>query len=108
MSYEGEEKTKEMKKPPQQIPTRIEKANKMYRERANKHHKAITFKPGDLVWLYLRKERFPSRRRNKIMPRGVQNCMVKCFGRNLLLKHDLTFISLQGGFVHTLRSAPMS
>ena len=35
----------------------------MYKARANKHRKAITFKPGDLVWLQLRKERFPSRRK---------------------------------------------
>ena len=43
--------------------------HEMYKARANKHCKAITFKPGDLVWLYLRKERFPSRRNNKLIPR---------------------------------------
>ena len=42
----------------------------MYKVRANKHRKVITFKLGDLVWLHLRKERFPSRRKNKFMPRG--------------------------------------
>jgi len=30
----------------------------------------IKFKSGDLVWLHLRKERFHSKRKNKIMARG--------------------------------------
>jgi len=42
----------------------------MYKARANKHCKGLTFKPGDLVWLHLRKERFPSRGRNKLVLRG--------------------------------------
>ena len=42
----------------------------MYKARANKHRKALAFKLGDLIWLHLRKERFPSWRRNKLMPRG--------------------------------------
>ena len=41
-----------------------------YKVRANKHRKAITFKAVDLVWLHLTKGRFPSRRKNKLMPRG--------------------------------------
>jgi len=42
----------------------------MYKAKANKHRKAITFKPRDLVWMHCRKERFPSRRKNKPMPRS--------------------------------------
>jgi len=42
----------------------------MYKARANKRRKAITFKPGDLVWIHLRNERFPSKRKNKLMPRS--------------------------------------
>jgi len=30
----------------------------------------LEFKPGDLVWLHLRNERFPSRRKNKVMARS--------------------------------------
>ena len=70
VSYEAEEKAKEMKKLHQEIRAKIEKTNEMYKARANKHRKAITFKPGDLVWIHLRKERFPSRRKNKLMPRS--------------------------------------
>ena len=38
-----------MKKLHQEILTKIEKTNEMYKARANKHCKAIAFKPGDLV-----------------------------------------------------------
>ncbi|WVZ97503.1 hypothetical protein U9M48_043030 [Paspalum notatum var. saurae] len=36
----------------------------------NKHQKKITFEPSDLVWLHLRKECFPEKRKSKLMPRG--------------------------------------
>jgi len=50
VSYEAEERAKEMKKLHQQIRAKIEKTNEMYKARANKHRKALTFKPGDLVF----------------------------------------------------------
>jgi len=69
VSCVAKETVRDMKKLHQQIRANIEKTNEMYKARANKHCKAITFKPRDLVRLHLRKERFPSRR-NKLMPRG--------------------------------------
>ncbi|XP_022683199.1 uncharacterized protein LOC111257603, partial [Setaria italica] len=33
--------------------------------------KHVTFAPGDLVWLHLRKDRFPTLRRSKLMPRAA-------------------------------------
>ena len=30
----------------------------------------MRFEPGDWVWVYMRKERFPEQRRSKLMPRG--------------------------------------
>jgi hypothetical protein len=36
----------------------------------NKHRKKVLFKPGDLIWIHLRKERFPDQRKSKLMPRG--------------------------------------
>jgi hypothetical protein len=36
----------------------------------NKHRKKVLFEPGDLVWIYLRKECFPDQRKSKLMPRG--------------------------------------
>jgi len=49
VSYEAEEKAKEMKKLCQQIQAKIEKTNETYKARANKHRKALTFKPRGLV-----------------------------------------------------------
>jgi len=48
----------------------IEKTNATYKARANKHTKHLELNRGDPVWLHLRKERFPSRRQNKLMTRG--------------------------------------
>jgi len=57
-----------MKKLPQQV--KIEKTNEMYKARVNKYRKALTFKLGDLVWLHLRKERFPSAEKQAYAQRG--------------------------------------
>ena len=37
----------------------IEKMTRQYEKRANKGRKKMLFEPGDLVWIHLRKERFP-------------------------------------------------
>ena len=41
-----------------------------YQAHANKHRKKMVFQPGDLVWIHLRKERFPAKRKTKLMPRA--------------------------------------
>jgi hypothetical protein len=38
---------------------------------SSKERKLVTFEPGDMVWLHLRKDRFPTLRRSKLMPRAV-------------------------------------
>ncbi|XP_062188886.1 uncharacterized protein LOC133892188 [Phragmites australis] len=48
----------------------IAKRSKYYAAWANKHRKKVTFEPGDLVWVHLRKDRFPEKRKSKLMPRG--------------------------------------
>ena len=35
-----------------------------------KHKKKVVFQPRDLVWVHLKNERFPSRRKNKLMLRA--------------------------------------
>jgi hypothetical protein len=49
----------------------IEKINEKYRIAASKSHKEVKLEPGDLVWLYLRKEQFPKLRKSKLMSRAA-------------------------------------
>ncbi|KAK1680798.1 hypothetical protein QYE76_041646 [Lolium multiflorum] len=55
------EKTKEL----------IEKKGKSNAARMNKKRKELLFKPGDLVWVHFRKDRFPKLRKSKLKPRGA-------------------------------------
>ncbi|WVZ78207.1 hypothetical protein U9M48_025956 [Paspalum notatum var. saurae] len=48
----------------------IAKMNERYRVAGNKGRKEIKLEPGDLVWLYLRKDRFPDLRKSKLMLRA--------------------------------------
>ncbi|KAH0778741.1 hypothetical protein KY290_005168 [Solanum tuberosum] len=59
-----------MKKIHEQTRLAIEKKNKEVALRRNKGRKYVVFKPGDLVWVHMRKERFPSKRKTKLDPRG--------------------------------------
>lgn len=52
------------------VRSKIKKTNPSYQAQANKHKKKVVFQPGDLVWIHLRKERFPSKRKNKLMRRA--------------------------------------
>jgi translation initiation factor IF-1 len=49
----------------------IEKMNEKYRIAASKGRKKVKLEPGDLVWLHLRKERFPELRKCKLMSRAA-------------------------------------
>ncbi|WVZ80568.1 hypothetical protein U9M48_028035 [Paspalum notatum var. saurae] len=48
----------------------IEKMTKKYEKHANKGRRKVLFKPGDLVWVHLRKDRFPELRKSKLQPRA--------------------------------------
>ena len=39
---------------------RLEKSTQQYIKHSNKGRKELILKPGDLVWVHLRKERFPN------------------------------------------------
>ena len=43
--------------------------NAKYKLAGDKGRKHVVFAPGDLVWLHLRKDRFPNLRKSKLMPR---------------------------------------
>jgi len=67
-SADAEQRIEDIKKLHEQVRARIEKSNLSYQVQANKHMKLKVFQPGDLVWIHLRKERFPSKRKTKLMP----------------------------------------
>jgi hypothetical protein len=46
----------------------IEHMNTKYQIAGSKGRKEILFEPGDLVWLHLRKDRFPALHKSKLMP----------------------------------------
>ncbi|GKA41605.1 RNA-directed DNA polymerase [Tanacetum coccineum] len=56
---QGDEQSTQIKELHQQVRQQIDKHNKQYADRANKHRKRIVFHEGDLVWIHLRKERIP-------------------------------------------------
>ena len=66
---DAESKLKSMLKLHEQVQERIKAVNEAYKLRS-KNKKPRVFKEGDLVWVHLRKERFPSKRKNKLMPRA--------------------------------------
>jgi len=70
MNVKASKRVKEIQKFHKKVQEQIEKANERYQNQANKHRKQALFKPGDLVWVHLRKERFPSKRKSKLLPRA--------------------------------------
>jgi hypothetical protein len=48
----------------------IERINTKYKTSGDNGRKQLDFAPGDLVWLHLKKERFPDLRKSKLMPRA--------------------------------------
>ncbi|GJR28888.1 RNA-directed DNA polymerase [Tanacetum coccineum] len=44
--------------------------NEQYKEHADKHRNQVLYREGDLVWIHLRKEHFPTGRFGKLKPRG--------------------------------------
>ncbi|WVZ76541.1 hypothetical protein U9M48_024508 [Paspalum notatum var. saurae] len=49
----------------------IENMNEKYKLAGSKGRKQVLFEAGDLVWLHLRKERFPDFRKSKLMPQAA-------------------------------------
>ncbi|KAK1680998.1 hypothetical protein QYE76_041846 [Lolium multiflorum] len=49
----------------------IEKKGKSNAARMNKKRKEMLFKPGDMVWVHFRKDRFPKLWKSKLLPRGA-------------------------------------
>nr|GEX47085.1 RNA-directed DNA polymerase [Tanacetum cinerariifolium] len=70
VSVEGDERARQIKVLHAQVHEQIIKHNLQYQTRANKHRKQVLFEEGDLVWIHLRRARFPQRRFGKLHPRA--------------------------------------
>ncbi|KAL6140474.1 hypothetical protein ACLB2K_058776 [Fragaria x ananassa] len=69
-SGDAADQAKYIKQLHEQVRSNILKKNARYQAQTNKHQKPAIFKEGDLVWIHLRKERFPTRRYGKLKPRA--------------------------------------
>uniref|UniRef100_A0A2N9F9C1 Reverse transcriptase/retrotransposon-derived protein RNase H-like domain-containing protein n=1 Tax=Fagus sylvatica TaxID=28930 RepID=A0A2N9F9C1_FAGSY len=83
-SLDGQKKAEMVKKLHESVRQHIEKKNEQYANKANKGRRQVIFEPGDWVWVHMRKERFPARRRSKLHPRGDGPFQVTIRGRILL------------------------
>nr|GEY76652.1 RNA-directed DNA polymerase [Tanacetum cinerariifolium] len=66
---EGETRPKKIQELHMQVREQIIKHYMQYQHRGNQHRKRVVFNKGDLVWIHLRKERFPRGRFGKLRPR---------------------------------------
>ena len=69
-SADVESRAKEIKKLHEQVRQQIIKQNSRYKTNRDKRRRQQIFKVGDLVWIHLRKERFPKQPNAKLSPRA--------------------------------------
>jgi len=69
-SADAATRVEEIQKLHELVKAKIEKTTLSYMAQANKHKREKLFKPGDLDWIPLCKEHFPSKRKTKLMPRA--------------------------------------
>jgi len=67
---EGVTKAEFVKKMHERIKEQIQQQTEKYLKHGNKGKREIIFEEGDWVWLHLRKDRFPTKRKSKLSTRG--------------------------------------
>jgi hypothetical protein len=70
VNFDASKRAEFVKKLHDQARTNIEKMTEIYEKRANKGRQKVLFEQGDLVWVHLRKDRFPDQRKSKLQPRA--------------------------------------
>ena len=70
VNLDGKKKAEFVKQIHEKARLNIERRTEQYAKQANKGRRQVVFEPGDWVWVHMRKERFPSQRRSKLLPRG--------------------------------------
>ncbi|KAJ9548661.1 hypothetical protein OSB04_021204 [Centaurea solstitialis] len=69
-SADADERVAQIQQLHAQVRDQIIKHNLQYQTRVNKHRRKVVFNEGDLVWIHLRKDRFPQGRYGKLHPRA--------------------------------------
>jgi hypothetical protein len=70
LNFDAKQRAELMLKMHETTKENIERMNAKYKISGDKGRKQLDFEPSDLVWLHLRKERFPNLRNSKLMPRA--------------------------------------
>ncbi|GJU25722.1 RNA-directed DNA polymerase [Tanacetum coccineum] len=70
LSEEGADQSEQIKELHRLVQEQIIRHNNQYKEHADKRRKQVLYREGDLVWIHLRKERFPTWHFGKLKPRG--------------------------------------
>ncbi|WMV59651.1 hypothetical protein MTR67_053036 [Solanum verrucosum] len=70
LRLDGTKRSEAMKKLHKKVRLHLEKKNQEVAKKANKGRKRVKLEPGDWVWVHFCKERFPTHRKIKLMPRG--------------------------------------
>ncbi|XP_071917073.1 uncharacterized protein [Coffea arabica] len=70
VNLDGKNKAAYVRELHTKVRANIEKHTLQYIQSANKGRSKMVFEPGDWVWIHMRKERFPVKRRSKLLPRG--------------------------------------
>ncbi|KAH9724543.1 hypothetical protein KPL70_007525 [Citrus sinensis] len=68
--HDGKKKAEIVKQIHEKAKFNIEWRTEQYAKQANKGRQKLVFEPDDWVWLHIHKERFPERRKSKLLPRG--------------------------------------
>jgi hypothetical protein len=70
VNLDGKKKADFVKQIHEKARLNIERRTDQYATQANKGRRQLVFEPRDWVWLHMRKERFPTKRCSKLLPRG--------------------------------------
>jgi hypothetical protein len=68
VNFDASKRAEFIKKLHDRARANIKKMTKLYEKRGNKGRKKMLFEEGDLVWVHLRKDRFPDQRKSKLQP----------------------------------------
>jgi hypothetical protein len=67
LNFDAKQRAELMLKLHETTKENIERMNSKYKLAGDKGRKQLVFEPGELVWLHLRKDRFPALRKSKLM-----------------------------------------